>query len=229
MTIDLSSAAKGGEARAVLSGPSPAASTSEQHFATGHLLPNLRQRTISSGLITTAAQGTQFFLNLAYIMVVARLLVPQDFGLVAMVTTMMGFLRIFQDAGLSTATVERQEITHVQVSNLFWVNVVVGGAITVLIAASAPAIAWFFREPRLVRITLVLSLTFVLASSAVQHIALLNRQMRFKVIAVIDIVSMFVGYLIGIGMAGSGYGHLAFVGTSVVHGYSQPYTTPSGL
>ena len=186
-----------------------------EHFKTDHLLANLKGRTISSGLVTTASQGAQFFLNLAYIMVVARLLVPQDFGLVAMVTTIMGFLRIFQDAGLSTATVQRQEITHVQVSNLFWVNVVVGGAITVLIAASAPAIAWFFREPRLVRITLVLSLTFVLASSAVQHIALLNRQMRFKVIAVIDIVSMFVGYLIGIGMAVSGYGYWALVGTSV--------------
>ena len=110
-----------------------------EHFKTDHLLANLKGRTISSGLVTTASQGAQFFLNLAYIMVVARLLVPQDFGLVAMVTTIMGFLRIFQDAGLSTATVQRQEITHVQVSNLFWVNVVVGGAITVLIAASAPA------------------------------------------------------------------------------------------
>src|SRR5437588_9283865 len=215
MTIDLSSAAKGGAARAVLSGPSPAASTSEQHFATGHLLPNLRQRTISSGLITTAAQGTKFFLNLAYVMILARLLVPQDFGLVAMVTTITGFLRIFQDAGLSTATVQRQDITHAQVSNLFWVNVVVGGVTTLLVAASAPAVAWFYREPRLVSITLVLSITFVLARSAVQHIALLNRQMRFKVIAVIDIVSMFVGYLIGIGMAVSGYGYWALVGTSV--------------
>ena len=67
-------------------------------------------------------------------MVLARLLVPQDFGLVAMVTTVMGFLRIFQDAGLSTATVQRQEITHAQVSNLFWVNVALGGIITLLVA-----------------------------------------------------------------------------------------------
>ena len=96
---------------AIAPGTSPAASASEQHFATDHLRTNLRRRTISSGLVTTAAQGAQFFLNLAYIMVLARLLVPQDFGLVATVTTVMGFLRIFQDAGLSTATVQRQEIT----------------------------------------------------------------------------------------------------------------------
>ena len=183
----------------------------ERHLSTDHLLTNLRQRTISSGLVTAAAQSAQFFLNLVYIMVLARLLVPQDFGLFAMVTTVMGFLRIFQDAGLSMATVQRQEITHAQVSNLFWVNVAVGGVATLLVAASAPAVAWFYREPRLVGITLVLSITFVLASSAVQHGALLNRQMRFGVIAMIDIVSMLAGYLTGITLALLEYGYWALV------------------
>jgi O-antigen/teichoic acid export membrane protein len=188
----------------------------EHHFSTDHLLSNLKQRTISSGLVTAAAQGAQFFLNLAYIMVIARLLAPRDFGLVAMVTTIMGFLRIFQDAGLSTATVQRQDITHAQVSNLFWVNVVVGGVITLLVAASAPAIAQFYRESRLVGITLALSITFLLASSAVQHIALLNRQMRFKAIAMINVVSMLAGCLTGIGMALCKYGYWALVGASVI-------------
>src|SRR6266487_4960996 len=200
MTADVSNVVKNETACA---GPSlaPPASTAEQHFATDHLLTNLRQRTISSGVVTAVAQGVQFFLNLAYIMVLARLLVPQDFGLVAMVATVMGFLRIFQDAGLSTATVQREEITHAQVSNLFWVNVTVGGVITLLVAASAPAVAWFYREPRLVGITLVLSITFVLASSAVQHSALLNRQMRFGVIAISEVVAMLTGCLTGIGLA----------------------------
>ena len=211
ISVNLSNAPKSDVPCAVSSGPSRAAEAVGHHFATDHLLTNLRQRTISSGLITAAAQGAQFFLNLAYIMVLARLLVPQDFGLFAMVTTVMGFLRIFQDAGLSTATVQRQEITHAQVSNLFWVNVAVGGVITLLVAASAPAVAWFYREPRLIGITLVLSITFVLTSSAVQHIALLNRQMRFGVIAMIDVVSMLAGYLTGIGMALSGYGYWALV------------------
>jgi O-antigen/teichoic acid export membrane protein len=188
----------------------------QQHFATDHLLPNLRQRTISSGLITAAAQGVQFFLNLAYIMVLARLLTPREFGLVAMVAIVMDFLRIFQDPGLSTATVQRQQITHAQVSNLFWVNVSVGGVTTLLAAASAPALAWFYREPQLVEITLALSITFLLSSSAVQHIALLNRQMRFEMIAMINVVSLLTGYLTGIGMALCKYGYWSLVGASVI-------------
>jgi O-antigen/teichoic acid export membrane protein len=216
MSVDLSNAVKSEVRCAVPSVSSPTASASEQHFATDHLLTNLRQRTISSGLVTAAAQGANFFLNLAYIMVLARLLVPQDFGLFAMVTTVMGFLIIFQDAGLSTATVQRQEITHAQVSNLFWVNVVVGGVTTLLLAASAPAIAWFYREPRLIGITLVLSIMFLLLSSTVQHRALLNRQMRFGAIAMIDVVSMLAGYLTGIALALWEYGYWALVFAYVV-------------
>ena len=95
----------------------------EAHFATDHLLRDLRGRSISSGFVTALAQVAQFALNLASTMVLARLLAPQDFGLVAMVAAIMGFLRIFNDAGLSTATVQREGITHAQVSNLFWTNV----------------------------------------------------------------------------------------------------------
>ena len=216
MSVELSNKMKTEWARAVPSAPSLIATASERHFATDHLLTNLRQRTISSGVVTAAAQGAQFFLNLAYIMMLARLLVPQDFGLVAMVTTIMGFLRIFQDAGLSTATVQRQEITHAQISNLFWVNVMIGSVTTLVVAALAPAVAWFYREPRLIGITLVLSVTFLLASSAVQHVALLNRQMRFGIIAVIDGISMLAGYLTGIGMALWKYGYWALVFANVI-------------
>ncbi len=183
-----------------------------QHFRTDHLLSNLKDRTVSNGLITGLAQGVQFFLNLGSIIVLARLLAPEDFGLVAMVTTVTGFLRIFNDAGLSAATVQREEITHSQVSNLFWTNVVLGGTMTLVLAASAPAVAWFYREPRLIGVTLVLSITFLLTSSAVQHLALLKRQMRFKTIAFIQIISMAGGVAVGVGMAWFNFGYWALVG-----------------
>jgi len=195
--------------------PSKAIDPNEKHLCTDHLLGDLRGRTISGTFITIASQGTQFLLNLASIMVLARLLTPKDFGLYAMVTTVTGFLWMFQDAGLSTATVQREKITHAQVSNLYWVNVGVGGVTTLIVAALAPVVAWFYREPRLVDITLVLSGTFLLASATVQYIALLNRQMRFGLVAMIYIVSALAGYLIGAGMALWGYGYWALVGAAV--------------
>jgi len=215
MSVDPSNGRKSKVACADPSLTLPAANASERHFATDHLLTNLRQRTISSGLITAVAEGIRFFMNLAYIMLLARLLAPWEFGLVAMVTTVMDFIRIFQDQGLSTATIQQKDISHSQVSNLFWVNVSIGGAITLLMALSAPAIAWFYRAPQLVGITVALSITFVLGSTAAQHKALLNRQMRFGAIAVIDVVSLFGGYLTGIGMALWNYGYWSLVGASM--------------
>ncbi len=197
------------------------ASTSEahldaRHFRTEHLQENLKGRTISSGLVTALGQATQFVITLGSTVVLARMLLPGDFGLVAMVTTVLGFFRIFKEAGLSTATVQRQDITHAQVSNLFWINVAVGAAVTACVALSAPVIAWFFRDPRLIAVTLSLSATFLLTGATVQHMALLNRQMRFKAITSIQVVSLAAGVAIGIGMAWLNYGYWALVGSQVV-------------
>lgn len=202
----------------------------EHHFSTNHLLTNLKARTISSAFVTMIAQGTQFMLTLGSTMVLARLLTPHDFGLVAMVMTVTGFLRIFKDAGLSTATVQQNEITHCQVSNLFWINAVLSGAITLIMATCAPLIAWFFREPMLVRITLVLSVTFLLTGLTVQHLALLSRQMRFKEVAVIQVGSVLAGSVVGVTMAWRNYGYWSLVGiqlTTAICGLLLVWSTSS--
>lgn len=183
-----------------------------RHFATDHLLTSIKGRALSSSFVTMLAQGVQFVLMLGSTMILARLLSPRDFGLVAMVTTVIGFLRIFNEAGLSTATVQREGITHIQVSNLFWTNIVVGGAIALLLAVLAPAVAWFYREPRLIAVTLALCITFLLTSVAVQHLALLKRQMRFRAIAVIQISATGAGALAGVVMAWTKCGYWSLVG-----------------
>lgn len=187
----------------------------QEHFRTDHLLPNLKRRTISSGAVTMSAQAAKFFLTLVSTMILARLLTPRDFGLVAMVTTVTSFLRVFKDAGLSIATVQREKITHAQVSNLFWINIAVSAVTSLIVAAAAPAIARFYHNSHLVNITLLLSLTFLISGSTIQHQALLKRQMRFKTLAMIDIGSMTVGVLVGVVMAIMGYRYWSLVGSSL--------------
>jgi PST family polysaccharide transporter len=187
----------------------------DRHFSTTHLLKDLKGRTISSGVVTTLSQGTQFGLLLVSTVVLARMLQPRDFGLVAMVITVLSFLKIFNDAGLSTATIQREAITHAQVSNLFWINVGLSGAISLIVAVSAPLIAWFYHERRLIPITLALSVSFLLEGSTVQHMALLSRQMRFKMIAVIQISAALAGVVAGIGMAWLKCGYWSLVGAQL--------------
>jgi len=135
----------------------------QEHFKTDHLLRNLKGHTISGGAVTVSAQGAKFVLSLVSTMILARLLIPRDFGLVAMVTTVTGFLRVFKDAGLSIATVQRDRITHAQVSNLFWINVAVSVVSSLVVAAMAPVLAWFYRDSRLIGITLLLSTTYLIS------------------------------------------------------------------
>ncbi len=177
------------------------AESHRRHLSTDHLLDDLKGRTVSGAFVTAVAQGLQLVLSLASVIVLARLLSPRDFGLFAMVATVVGYLRVFKDAGLSTATVQREGITQAQVSNLFWINVGISGAITIVLAACSPLVAWFYREPRLVGITLVLSATFILNGLAVQHTALLNRQMRFMALGVIQVGSTLIGVALAITMA----------------------------
>lgn len=188
---------------------------SQEHFETDHLLPNLKRHTISSGAVTMSAQGAKFFLSLVSTMILARLLTPRDFGLVAMVTTITGFMGVFKDAGLSIATVQQERITHAQVSNLFWINVAVSVLSSLIVVAFAPVIAWFYHNPRLISITLLLSATFILSGTTVQHQALLKRQMRFKALALIEVSSMAVGVLVGVVMALIGCGYWSLVGSSL--------------
>ncbi len=212
-------------AAGVKASPEIAIDPNDKHLGTDHLLSVLKGRTISGAFITIVAQGAQFLLSLVSIMVLARLLTPKDFGLFAMVTTVMGYLRVFKDAGLSTATVQREGITHAQVSNLFWINVVMSGAIGLILAAAAPLVAWFYREPRLIPITVILASTFLLSGLMVQHTALLNRQMRFKAIAVIQVGSMLLGLVVGIVMAYLNYSYWALVFSNLITVVAQVLMT----
>jgi O-antigen/teichoic acid export membrane protein len=183
----------------------------QQYFEIEHLPQNLKDITMSGGAVRAIALATRFCLNLASTMILARLLLPHDFGLVAMVTSFIGFFRVFRDGGLSTATIQRHDITHAQVSNLFWINVAIGGLAMLSVAMLAPAISWFYREPKLMSVTLVLSITFILSGSSAQHLALLNRKMRFAAIALGEIASAVFGVVVSILTAWAGFGYWSLV------------------
>ncbi len=195
--------------------PAPEAGRNERHFRTDHLLTNLGKRAFSGGIVTIVSQGLRFGLYLALTVVLARLLSKPDFGLVAMAGTLTAFLRMLREAGLSTATVQQETITHAQVSNLFWVNIGLGLLCTLAGITLSPAVAWFYRDERLVGITIWLAFTFLAGGAAVQHLALLNRQMRFKAMALVDIGSMTVGLLVGVGMALTGWRYWSLVGSQL--------------
>jgi len=145
----------------------------------------------------------------------ARLLSPQDYGLIGMVAVITLYISMFKDMGLSLATVQKAEITDEQISTLFWINVGLSVAITVFTIAISPAIAWLYREPKLTAISIVTTIGFLLGGLSVQHEALLKRQMRFSALGIIGFTAMVMGYAVGIAMGWRGYGYWALVGSQL--------------
>jgi len=185
-------------------------------FDTEHLKTDLKARSVLGGAAMMLGQSAHLVIQTASTIVMARLLTPVDFGLIAMVTAVTGFAALFKDLGLSMATVQKAEINHEQISTLFWINVAVSTTIALITAAVAPAIAWFYGEPRLTLITVALSLVFLLGGLTVQHQALLQRQMRFTALAAIQVISILAGVVAAIAAASMGAGYWALVIMQVV-------------
>jgi len=185
---------------------------SSEHFGTDHLVANLAARAVSGGFVTVGSQAAKFALNLISAAVLARLVTPEEFGVVGMVLAVTVYLGLFKEAGLSTATIQRDKVTQAQVSNLFWINVALSGLVAALSVVLAPLVAWFYRDSRIVDVMVALSFTFVLTGSTVQHNALLVRQMRFRAIAIIEILSLLAGIITGASMALLHFGYWSLVG-----------------
>jgi len=171
----------------------------------------MKHRAVRGGMITSASQGILFVLRLASIMVLARLIIPEHFGLIAMVAALTVLIERFQDIGLGDATVQRNEITHDQVSTLFWINLGICLSLTILVALFAKAVAWFYNDQRLIWITVAFSLNFIISGLGIQHKALIRRRMRFGNFALINILATAFGIGVGITFAWFGYGYWALV------------------
>ena len=163
-------------------------------------MKDLKERTLRGGFAKVGAQGASFILRIGSLMVLARLLDPEDFGLVGMVTVVTGVFSLFKDAGLSVATVQRATITKEQVSTLFWINMLVGAVLGLLSLAIAPILASFYHEPRLFWVTVAMATGFLFNAAGVQHSALLQRDMRFGALSAIEIISLLVSIAVGIGL-----------------------------
>jgi len=150
-------------------------------------------------------QGIKLLLNLGSTIILARLLTPSDFGLLAMVAGIVGFLGLFKDPGLGLALIQNDKINHSQISALFWINLALSGLMTILILALAPLVVWFYGEPRLYWITLLSALPLVFSALSTPHQALLYRRMRFRSLAAIDLVSLTVGIITAVLMSLNNY------------------------
>jgi PST family polysaccharide transporter len=195
------------------------------YLDTDHLKTGLGGRAARGGVIAIVSQGLRFLITIAATSVMARLLTPQDYGLIGMVAFVTAFVSMYKDLGLAAATIQRPEISLDQISTLFWTNVSLSVAVCIFTAAIAPLVSWFYSEPRLTAITVVTAVGFIISGMAVQHEALLRRQMRYFALAAIGLISLVVGYVVAILMAWKGFHYWALVGSQLALAFTGTVIT----
>ena len=176
----------------------------------------LKKASVHGAAINLGSQAVRFVLQFAYQIGLARLLDPRDFGLVALSAPIIAFVQLFSDLGLSQATIQRERIDQGQLSFAFWLNAVAGTILAVATMALAPAVGWFYGDPRVVPLTMVSGSLFLAGGVYTQHLAILNRGMRFKALALIDLTAFCVASMVALTAAWLGAGYWAIVAHQVV-------------
>ncbi|MEZ5039070.1 MAG: lipopolysaccharide biosynthesis protein [Saprospiraceae bacterium] len=145
-------------------------------------------------------------LSFGFGMVLARLLYPKDFGLVAMATIFLGFAEIFKDFGITTAIIQKINITKNELSSAFWFNLITGSIMALLVLIGAKWLAFFYREPDLIFVIYVLAINFFLSSLSLVHFALLIKSLDFKKLFLISVISEIISAGLAIYFAMYGWG-----------------------
>ena len=171
----------------------------------------LRRLTVRGAGATMFAGGLGLVIQLCSTVILARILTPRDFGLVAMVTTFSLLLVNFGYNGLTEAIIQREDITHGLASNLFWISTGFGILFTVGFAAAGSLLARFYHDPNVIHVTEGISLTIFITSLSTVHLALLRRAMLFPWVSFNDICGRLVSVVLSIVLAWEGFGYWALV------------------
>jgi lipopolysaccharide exporter len=176
---------------------------------------SLRNKTFSAVRWTTFSSLGRAALQFLQIAILARLLAPADFGLIALVVSIMAFLQIFSDAGISNAIIHYQDITQEQLSSLYWLNVSVSTVLALTLASSSYWVASWFQQPALQYLLILAAVTLVVGALGQQIRVRAQKNLRFADLARVELIASLVGFVAAVSLAWMGAGVYALIAGSL--------------
>lgn len=183
----------------------------QDYFTSEHIKSNLKKSAVKGAGATVLNQTVAYGIQMVSTIILARLLSPEDFGLVAMALSVKVIFRMFRNLGLMDATIQKESINHRQISTLFWVNTGFGFLLTLTFISIAPIIAWFYKAPELKLIVVWLSLDFFFGGISTQQRALLKRNLQMYRWALNETCAIAISFSIAIFLAWQGWSYWALV------------------
>lgn len=167
---------------------------------------SLKNATMTGVFWNSLSQYSVQISKIALTMILARILIPSQFGLIAMITVFSGFSKIIIDFGFGKAIVQADNPSDDDLSSIFWLNIIIGIVLAVLLSLSSPLIADFFGESILIPLTCFIALTYIFDSANVVQNALFVREMDFKKLGIPKVISVIIGGIVAILLALKGFG-----------------------
>jgi PST family polysaccharide transporter len=187
---------------------------------------SLTHKTIDGLFWASFGAVSNVALQLGVVAVLARILIPKDFGMIAAAGTLIGLSSILVNLGVAPAIVQRRDLTPDHINTGFTISVAMGAIIGLLFVLCAPLIADLYRMPQLTNVLRVLSLIFPITSSGLVAEALLSREMRFRRISIRNVLSYVFGYgLVSVTLALLGFGVWSLVLGQLVQTSLQAFQT----
>lgn len=177
---------------------------------------DLRGVAARGAVVTIAGQAGKFLIQIVALVVLARLLSPEVFGLYAMLAVVFGIAEVMRDFGLSSAVIQAQTITDKQLSSLFWINVLLGLALGAGCVMAAFPLAAYFDSPELVHPCQLLGAVVILNGVSTQFRAIMTRRLQFGAIALVDIAGALAGLCLVLTGAAMGWEIWALVAQQIV-------------
>lgn len=167
---------------------------------------SLKQKTISGFFWSFSDNFANQLIHFIVGIILARLLSPAEFGLIGMITIFIAVSESFIDSGFSQALIRKKECTVADFSTVFYFNLVVGILFFMILFISAPAIASFFKEPRLMELVRVLGIVLIIDAITVIQRTILTRNIDFKLQTKVSVIATVFSGVVGIAMAFKGFG-----------------------
>jgi O-antigen/teichoic acid export membrane protein len=184
---------------------------SERGRASGHEQGDLGRAAARGTVVTLGAQSGRFVLQIGSLVVLARLLSPEAFGLVAMATSVLGVAELIRDFGLSSAAIQARELSDAERTNLFWVNVAIGTTCALVALVVARPVAALYGDPRVAGVVVALAGLLVVSGITTQFRAELSRDLRFGPLGVVELSAQAGGVAVAITSAALGAGYWSIV------------------
>lgn len=164
-------------------------------------MENLKDKTAKGLMWGAINNGTMQVLNLLIGIIILRQITPEDTGLVGLLAIFTAIAGNLQSSGFSTALINEKQPTAQQYNSVFWFNILMGGLLYVILFCSAPLIAWFFHQPRLINLSRFIFLSFFISSFGISTNAYMVKNMMNREITIVNLTALVISGSVAILMA----------------------------